>query len=901
MNGVDVLLEAVRSGRTQKVPALVAALGPAERRACLAELKRLRKEIRNEWSERARRQAPAVLVAGAGCHTGPAGAATWIRGQDFVNRGLEGPELSEMVGLQPPEWQVEVVTRIAGNQRPSWSWPYFGLVDSVIRRTGCEVPASDAYAAEWLRRRIWGIDDRGHALRGPRATLVERLRADELLPVLVARSFELADLGGVADFGPADRPEGRWPGALAALAAEGRLDGAELIDRSLARLVRGGRPGDQRVFLDVLRALGPTPEEYAARVRDLVALLDGLSVVAGHAQQVLAGLDEAGLIEPEVLAEASSVVLFRTEKKLVRAQLSWLDQAAKRAPERAGPVLLTAAEAFGHPDTALQERALNLVARHLKKAGEAVLAELRLAAEGLNPAHHERAGELLGAPVGGDGPDAGWSELLPPVPRPARLGEPIATPAELAEELSVLLSGRPGVVLFERVLDGLVRHARLDRPALAEALEPVLRVHPWTGAVRWGDCEPVDVLYVAAAVAGQVEQHRSGPVFRNKGRHALQGAHYTAYGKVLAARLSEAAERIITDRPPFLLATPTDATGALDAAVLVGRLAGYEAVGARPGEADLHAALLRVTPTTDDEVLADAGRLVSPGGRWVAQWLRDGGLPGQPSERVVFAPGRSANGSRLHGHTYWERWWEELNRVSVAQPGLGAGPQGPAGERLGAEFRALLDGTEPSVARARKQDEWMWRPTAHWAAMLPHHREEQAARWLDRFADAADREQRGAPELLPVLAEAGGPAGLALHLALAYGLGARFAEDRTAAVDALLVLAAREELDGALLGRELGDLVARGAVKPNRLGQALAAAAETGAYGTVWSVLGPALPALLAGDAVRGTGDVLAVAVDAARRCGARGPVPEVDAVAARSGSSRLVKEARTLRDLLAG
>ncbi|MGV9264692.1 DUF7824 domain-containing protein [Kitasatospora sp. NPDC003701] len=894
MSGVEELLRAVREGRTPQVPTLVAALGPAERRACLPELKELRKQARGEWSKEANARSGALLVAGAGCHAGPAGAAAWIGGRDFAARSwARHPALDQVVEAQPVEWQIEVVTRLAARRGSGWSWDVYPLIERVVRRTGCPVPASEAFTTEWLDRVSAGDGRRGWV-----RTLLDCLREDAFTPVLLPRVFELADIGGRFEQRRTERPGDSWPAAVAALAAEGRLDRAELIDRCLARLVRGGRPGDQRAFLAVLVALAPTPDEYAKQVRGLVALLDGLSVAAGHAQQVLAELDAAALVEPEVLAEASAVVLFRTEKKLVRAQLGWLDKAARRSPERAGPVVLAAAEAFGHPDTALQERALAVVARHLAGAGPAVLPELRYAAEALNPAHHARAGELLGAPVGGDDPDTGWSELLPPAPAPRPLGEPIATPAEVVEELSALLAAaRPEVAVFERTLDGLVRHARLDRAALAEALAPVLRVHPWNGVGRWRDCGPGDVLYVAAAIAGQVDPHQRGGVFRSKGRSPLRGEHNTRYGNVFAARLTEAAERVTADRPPLLLATPTDATGALAAATLVERLAGYRAAGVEPGEADLHAALLRVTVTTDEAVLAAADRLTSPAGRWTARWLREGGLFGQRSERVRFAPGRGV-GSRA---VYQERWWEDVKRICVSQPGVGAGPQGPAGERLGADFLALLEGTEPSVARARQQNEWLWQPTAHWAAVLPHHREELAARWLDWFADSADRERRGAAGLLPVLAEAGGPAGLALHLALAYGLGARFPEDRTAAVDALLVLAARGDLDGALLGRELGALVTEGTVKPSRLAQALAAAADTGAYGTVWSVLAPALPAVLSGAPVRGTADLVAVAGDCARRCSARGPVAEVTRAAAGAGASRLVKEARALRDVLAG
>ncbi|MFJ9444073.1 DUF6493 family protein [Kitasatospora sp. NPDC101235] len=889
---VDELLTAVRSGRLAWIPELLAALDAAQRRACLPALKELRKELRQDWSRERAEISARLLVAGVGCHAGPAGAATWLAGSDFSSRDwARNSVLHQVVEAQPVEWQVEVVTRLAARPVRSWGSSMYPVMEAVVRRTGCEVPRGEAFVRGWM--------DRTNDLGGARPPLAEKLREDAFTPVLVPELFELADISWPLTFRLSPRPGDVWTEAIGELAAAGVVDRAEVLDRCLARLLRGGKPADQRAFLEVLRALDPTPEEYAARVRDVVALLDGPSVLAGHAQEVLAGLDEAGLIEPEVLTEASAVVLFRSEKKLVRAQLAWLEKAARRAPERSGPVVLAAAEAFGHPDAAVQERALNVVARHLKTAGEAVVAELRIAAETLNPVHHQRAGELFGAPVGGDedDPDTGWNELLPPAPEPRPLGAPIGSAAELAEELSALLASRePGVAAFERVLDGLVRLTHRDRKALAEAMEPVRRVHPWRGTGSWGDCTPREILYVVAAVAGETPPWKLWD-YLAKGRSPLRGARTTVHGAVLAVRLEEAAWQVLQARLPYLLATPTDATGALGAAVLVERIAGYEAADVKPGKADLSQALLRVGPATDETVLKAADALTSPAGRRLAHWLRTGGLPGQPSERVLFAPGKGLRRANVHG----DRWWEEIERIAVAQPGIGAGPKGPDGERLTAELRALLDGTEPSVARARKVYDWSWRAIDHWFAMLPWHREELAARWLDPFAECADRDERGAARHLPLLAEAGGPAGLALHLALAYGLGARHTEDRTAAVDALLVLAARGDLDGALLGRELGALVACGTVMAGRLGAALTLAAETGARGTVWSVLGPALPGLLGADlSTRGLGDLIALATDCARRTGARGPVAEVTAVAERGGSGRVVKEARALRDVLA-
>jgi hypothetical protein len=68
-------------------------------------------------------------------------------------------------------------------------------------------------------------------------------------------------------------------------------------------------------------------------------------------------------------------------------------------------------------------------------------------------------------------------------------------------------------------------------------------------------------------------------------------------------------------------------------------------------------------------------------------------------------------------------------------------------------------------------------------------------------------------------------------------------------------------------------------------------------------VLEAVLPGLLRccdGPAPRGLADLVAVGAECAGRCGARGEIPEVTQVAARKGRTRLVREARALRDALA-
>ncbi len=63
-----------------------------------------------------------------------------------------------------------------------------------------------------------------------------------------------------------------------------------------------------------------------------------------------------------------------------------------------------------------------------------------------------------------------------------------------------------------------------------------------------------------------------------------------------------------------------------------------------------------------------------------------------------------------------------------------------------------------------------------------------------------------------------------------------------------------------------------------------------------------ALPGLLPEEGAKprsGLGDLLGVAVRAARVCGAKGKVPGLAELAARKGSSRVTMEARTLLKLL--
>ncbi|MFE1356673.1 hypothetical protein ACFW6T_32340, partial [Kitasatospora phosalacinea] len=510
--------------------------------------------------------------------------------------------------------------------------------------------------------------------------------------------------------------------------------------------------------------------------------------------------------------------------------------------------LRAVAGCLGHPDRLVQGRALKVIKRYVDSVEEGVVVELRSAALLLDPSHAAVAAELLGVAV--EVPVGTVVDRLPEPPRPVAVPAPFGTPAELAEELAAAA----GSTSFERLLDGLTRHAWQDRDALAAALAPLPQ--------SW---EPLHALALVAT--GATPPETLTPLLQY--RHEYGGA----FGSVLAARLHEAARQLATDPVPFLLAAPSWCNGALDAGELVARLARYEELGVRPGPVDFAQALLRTAG--DPQAAAAAERLTSAAGRQLAAWLREGGLPGRES---VVVP----KGTEKYRHC--EQPAPDADRLALLAVA--------AGEPLPEPLRLLL-GPRPDLLERYRGKPWQLDERA--AAVLPHHREETAVRLLPRLGD--DR--------LPLLlAENGGPCGPAVHQLLALSGSAEDGRGRAAAVDALLVLAAREAetptgFDPALLGREAGELVRDGAVKPNRLARTLADLAAAGAPRLAWTVLAALLPVLLAAPVPRGAAELLTTAVDLARETGARGGIPAVTRLAEGGGRSKAVSEARTLAALL--
>ncbi|WP_030184930.1 DUF6493 family protein [Streptomyces sp. NRRL S-813] len=886
------LIELVEAGDVQGVLKALLGLTPEQRDAQHAALDaHFEPRDHDRWWRLEDMQREALASACLGTTTTPQEAADWLLSDRLMPRGCGW--MVDVVNLYPAAWRAELVACIlARTWRGSQEKDRFALAEHIILDTGCPLPTSGEFINAWLRDRqkeIWPTRPR-HVLGGGRGdSLLARLRNDDftptLLPLAVTRPHadvwlcrrELVVLAakGVVDRDAlsrrtfADLAHGT-PAAEAGqklLAGEPLTPGeqdlvartrTELVTTFVARLLQDGTREETDEPLTSLRALALTPAENAPLLRDHVAMLDLSALVAAYGQEVLMSLDEAGLLEDDVLTEICERVLLRPEKKLVRAQLAWLGRVAKRDTTRTGRLLTDAALTFQHREADLQERALDLVARHLSAADEQVLPGLRVAAASLGPGLTARAAELFGLP--GQGTTEVLPDVLPDVPEPAPV-HPVETAAEVAPEVAVLLADQENVVAFERALDGLVRHAGLDRSTLAKALEPVVRKTP-DSTQGWTQ---LDLYDVAAAV--RCDEPRYGHIHRRgtDPRVGLwdSGAITTPPGALLKARLTEAIELIESGTQPYLLALPTHANGALDAATLVARIADFESLGVAPAPIDLAQALLRVTPTDDERVREAAGALRSDAGRQLTRWLNEGGAP--------------------HRDTTPEEWSAD-------------DPTGVEGGRLEpAEPITDLDLALPPVAAALFGHYASVHPNWHinihccyyahafWLAQLPHHRDELAARLGD-----TDRRH-----LLPRLMEAHGTAGYATH----WQIVRQLSWNPDAAMDALLVLAAQGQLDARLFA---GQWWPRRdwSIHPRETA-ALRGAAETGAWATVWSILEAALPALLRDKPVKGAGAVLALAVECASRSGAKGSIPEVDEMAARKGSSQTVKNARLLRDVL--
>ncbi|MEV7226773.1 DUF6493 family protein [Polymorphospora sp. NPDC051019] len=877
-------------GKADRVAALLKSVDETERLTAAKPLEAYVRTLSEHGWERQSAIVRAIGVAAVGCLPSAARAGTLLCRRDVRWHwdDLSIPLMVELATIREIDWLGALALRMAAKlDARGWGNDWRPVADLVLAG-GATPPADAPFVRGWLLARPIARHNARHDTRP--VPLADRLRDDPFLDPLLPAVFELDGIGDVLGNRGWSAETGSWdtalvyPTALAALAAEGRVDRKLLLDGCVSRFLRGDRPGALRAFVALHDALEPTLDEAVERRLDYVRLLsEAPAPVALLALKALKPVDDAGQLELTTLLDASAAVLRREEKGLVRKQLVWLDRLVRRHPDRAGEVLATLATACGHPALDVQERALTGLARHRARLDPASLGG---ALEELDASLHARAVELLGVTVAAPEPAPFWipAGIAPPAPMPP----PIGGPAELAEEIAVLATATSGTaVAWERILAALVSLRATDPAALTEALAPVLATHHET--LTHGHWTAGLLGEFGEAVRSAIGTRRRGPAWQraitavrlmlNGGQpDLLEFKVRPSPRRVLALRLAEIAVQLDRAPVPALVATPTSANGQLDAATLVERLARAEEAGWQPWRLDLEQAMLRVSPEVDPLVVKRAEALRSPGGRWVAEWFAAGGL-------ATPAPVRTEQ--RLTSDHY-----------SVSpDPGrrvvVGLQPAGPSRGIIEEMLCDIRFANRAYHLQYQGADVW-------WPAVLPYHREVIAAWALPNLAAMADSDARDDGPILPVLAECGGPVGPAMTLALTYTLAARQEADRVAGVDALLTLATDPRFDAAAVGRELGGLGADSAIKVGRVVPGLTDAFRAGAGAAVWDIVAAAVPYLLsAAKPPPGTPDLLALGTQTAAALGRRTPIEAVAGVAARGGGSRLVTEARRLHQTL--
>ncbi|MFI7305198.1 hypothetical protein ACIBM8_18465 [Micromonospora aurantiaca] len=844
--------EAVVRGRMSQVRSALAGLDEPARRALGDELVADVRRRRDAWWWRG--EAATLAVAAVGTLSTPTKVAALLGRRSVWLAGVDAAPVVDVARERGVTWLADVAYKLADRLPRDRMVAGWRFVAGLLTAEKAPPPTGDDFVRGWAAAQGWPDP------RGTRPPTVDRLRADPFLDALLPRLFEVDGVGTELARGDGTGTEA-LPRALAALAAEGRLDRAVLLNGVLGRLLRGDRPGALRPFLVLHDLLAPTPDEVAVRSSAYLRLLaDGPGPVAGAAQRTLR---QAGdVAEPEALWEAARTVLARPEKALVRAQVSWLDRLARQHPDQAPEIGAVLAVAAGHPDAGLRERALALAARHgHRPMAVATVAEAR-------------------------------DDLPRPLPA-AAAPPPIQDVDELVEEVAASLGRRRPALTAERVMDGLVRLGTADRERLAAALLPVVRRervgaydHPWAVFNI-----SVQMHGLLLAVCGEAEaatrrdqwstllaESRPRAPLPFRGGPPVPATRRPAPVQLACARLAEIGQRLDGRDDAGLLSAPTSVTGAIEPVALYERLA---ALGDRPvWRWDLAQALLRLPAGVDGPLAERAAALRTPAGDELARWLRGDAVPA-PAQQVVTV-GRRA---RSAGYDWGYDQLPEGRTLVALTP-----PDGVE-DRLG-----LLTLTPTPIGRWT--DGW----GDIWPAVLPGHRGVVAAHLLPEVAGAAQEDTLGHAAALPVLAECTGPGGPALDLALAYGLGARHEADRVAALDAVLILAAAGDLDAPAIGGHLGTLAAGGQVTLTRAVTPLRDAVAAGAPLSVWRLLAAALPPLLAAPTPpRGTPDLLALAAETATATGVRIEVPGLADVVARGGGSRLVAEARRLTAALAG
>ncbi|MFI6477764.1 DUF6493 family protein [Nonomuraea sp. NPDC050663] len=846
------------------VAARVATLTADERREVAKQLPGRLKELRqlhDSWRG-AGDHAEALRAAGAGTIESASSVASWLTRRGLIGareRVADSGRLLALVRRRDPAWQVTLAQELAGRLRGRDS--SYELAAVLIRDTGIDPPDGDGFVTGWV------------AACAQERDVAAVLDADPLLDVLLPRVFRAQGVAEILQWENDPANSMSLLGGLCRLVERGRLDRQALLGECVARFLRGGTALELRFFVRLHHALQPASNE--AFLPDYLCLLPvAPGPVVELALEHLRGHD--GLSAAD-LGQAWQALLFRQEKKLARAALGWLDRSARLSPshrEEAAAALMTA---FAHPAYELQDRAVRLARRHglveavssaahelppdLRREFTAAITEL-----GIDGDEENESPPAVTAP--GDAP-LHSPAVLPPMPPPLTTpGEIVATIERLTDPRDLnpmpeewwLLPRRADIdpalewLLVEHLMAALVAVARSgDETARAEL-----------GRVgRLGGDSPL--AWITSACRDLATGHV--PEF-------AMPSSAVGLDRLIMHRVAELRRRLTRPGlPPVLLATPTRPSGHVDPAVLLTRLEATEAAGAEPLPADLQQALLRLPLHIDPADAERAAGLGSEAGRVVAAWMAGDGLRAASTVRYM-SDGREqlADPSSPRRPTFTPPApWADL---AAAPTGLD-----------------LIDGLfhEPQRHGYSRS-----RFAAWWACVAPSHPEVVAAHLMPDFFFNGGLASPGAVALRG-LAGADGGLGPACAVVLLAQLGHDDPEERGPVADVLLALAARGVLPAAELGEQLGRLVWIEKVTLSRIVPVLQELDRLGA--DLWPVVAGALAWLIPDEGERpaaGLADLIALGVRGAHP-DAVAAVPGLAELAARKGSSRMIKEARRL------
>lgn len=831
-------------GTVDGVRAMVLGASDAERRACAKPLAAFERELtRSQWWERPGYQELFLRLNAAllGCVTEGRRAERVLR--SWMTTSV-GPVAAPIILARRPAWLDAVYDRLAADLG-EWNQLY-PLFEELRIGLGRDRPRTDAYLRAYLHQ---------HG----EATVRDDAEFLALLP-------DILRVEGIGQF--LYEP---WPAIVAGLVGEGHVDRTIVMRIAHQALLRGGSPGQLRPHVKILQALAPTLDEIARDAPDLVRLVSGTpSFVASYALDGLRTLDKQSPLEFATVRELTAAVFARSEKGLATKQLTWIAARAKD-PDRVDDVCTSVAEALAHERPDVQEQALKLLERLWPTATPATRDAIAFALDGVAPRLREQARRLVGdaaVPT----IDPGGDDLIVASPAVDAV-HPVADLDELVQATSRLIETKDGIEA-ERVFDGLLRLAGTPADELREAFAPLLPRLTMPDQSVLGSwmrgMSIVDLTGDIGVVALVIHRLIGDPIAPGSDVFTVLhpvGVRAPSPTALRLERLQEIALIASTGAVRGLLALPTRASGHVDPDVLVERIAVRESAGERIWPEDLTQAILRlpreeVTPAS----AAVLGALVGKDGRRLAAHVAADHADPISSRRVV-AEGR------------------------VRRPGIHPQLAGVGGAEDAYGFALTPENREGGWWEV----EWM----RHWPITLPSHREVVAAHAL-RFLGEAWGAEALAVEVVLRLGNMHGPVGSAVCDLVLLMASAHKAEQRPAAADALIGMIATGAIDAALFAAELAALGEAGMVMPSRVAPVLGDVAQVSRRHAewVWAALREALPSFLARKA-KDTHLLLGLAADIATTLGVHDEVDGLAAIAGAKATSRLVAEARRLRDAL--